>query len=284
MQTRAGGEHPPGKDALDLALERHLVDFEKGVGVRRLGRRARVAHARGDLQRPELHRFADRRVEGDDAAGDLVESGEHRPSICDLLRRHFGDDRVVRPRCRVCRLGRRRIGRLRRDARALNRRRRLAGGGRRGGRRAGWRRQGLRFGPRRVNAPPETPAPILARKSYRRRLCRERAVGNVGGRARRRVAETWIGPRPVPPQAFRRAWPKGRRYGAWNLTRDRVSARDRVAPVNMPNAANPGISEHRAALGCLTFPASRPCSRRSPWGGAPAPTSSRLGAGRPPCR
>jgi hypothetical protein len=127
MQTRAGGEHPPGKDALDLALERHLVDFEKGVGVRRLGRRARVAHARGDLQRPELHRFADPRVEGDDAAGDLVESGEDRPSICDLLRRHFGDDRVVRPRCRVCRLGRRRICRLRRNARALKRRRRLAG-------------------------------------------------------------------------------------------------------------------------------------------------------------
>src|SRR5207247_1820530 len=125
------------------------------------------------------------------------------------------------------------------------------------------------FGPRRVNAPPETPAPILAPEIAPAAAvpgtnyweCRQ-----AGAAARRRK---WIGPRPVPPQAFRRAWPKERRYGAWNLTRDRVSARDRVAPVNMPNAANPGISEPGAGCvaECLTFPASRPCSRRSPWGG-----------------
>ena len=61
VQARAGGEHPAGEDALDLALQRHLVDFDEGVGVRRLGRRARVAHARRHLQRAELHGLVDRR-------------------------------------------------------------------------------------------------------------------------------------------------------------------------------------------------------------------------------
>ena len=80
VQARARGEHPAGEDALDLALQRDLVDLDEGVGVRRLGRRPRVADARRHLQRAELHRLVDRHVEGDDAAGDLVEAGEHRAS------------------------------------------------------------------------------------------------------------------------------------------------------------------------------------------------------------
>ena len=226
MQTRAGGEHPPGKDALDLALERHLVNYEKGVVLRRLGRRKSVAHARGDLRRL-IAPFADPRVEGDDAAGDLVESEKTaRPfaifcvgisvmivsSGLGAVSAGWGGGGLAG--CGVTRV-------------------RSTGGGAwpgaaggavvapaGGGKGCLWTR--------RVNAPPETPAPILApeivpaaavpgtrRWEYRR----------AGAAVRRR---TWIGQRPVPPQAFRRAWPKGRRYGAWNLTRDRVSARDRV--------------------------------------------------------
>ena len=58
-------------------------------------------------------------------------------------------------------------------------------------------------------------------------------------------------------------------------------------PVNMRNAARKGRTARRKYPGGLadaSCPASKPCSRRSPWGGAPAPTSTRLGAGRPPCR
>ena len=63
MQAGARREHPAGEDALDLALQRDLVDLDESVGVGRLGRRARVADARRDLQRAELHRFVDGDVE-----------------------------------------------------------------------------------------------------------------------------------------------------------------------------------------------------------------------------
>ena len=63
VQARTCGEHPAGEDALDLALQRHLVDFDEGIGVGRLGRRPRVADARRHLQRAELHRLIDRDIE-----------------------------------------------------------------------------------------------------------------------------------------------------------------------------------------------------------------------------
>ena len=63
VQAGTGSKHPAGEDALDLALERDFVDFDKGIGIRRLGRGTRVADPRGDLQGAELHGFADRRVE-----------------------------------------------------------------------------------------------------------------------------------------------------------------------------------------------------------------------------
>ena len=77
VQAGTGSKHPAGKDALDLALQRDFVDFDEGIGIGRLGRRARVADPRRHLQRAELHGFADRRIEGDGAAGDLVEAGKH---------------------------------------------------------------------------------------------------------------------------------------------------------------------------------------------------------------
>ena len=55
----------------------------------------RVADARRHLQRAELHGLVDRDIEGDDAAGDLVEAGEQRAFVGDLLRRRFGDDLVA---------------------------------------------------------------------------------------------------------------------------------------------------------------------------------------------
>ena len=121
VQARARGEHPAGEDALDLALQRQLVDLDEAVGVRRLGRRARVADARRHLERAELHRLVDRDIEGDDAAGDLVEAGEHRGRIGDVLRRRLDHDLVAGLR--------RGIGRLRRRAARLAHAGRQAGQG-----------------------------------------------------------------------------------------------------------------------------------------------------------
>ena len=83
MQAGARGEHPAGEEPLDLVGERDLVDLDEGGRLRRLGRRARVADARRHLQRAELHRLVDHHVEGDGAAGDLVEAGELGDRIVD---------------------------------------------------------------------------------------------------------------------------------------------------------------------------------------------------------
>ena len=40
-----------------------FVDLSESVGLRRIGRRTRIADARRDLQRAELHRLVDRNVE-----------------------------------------------------------------------------------------------------------------------------------------------------------------------------------------------------------------------------
>jgi hypothetical protein len=91
MQAGTGGEHPAGEDALHLALQGHLIDLDESVGVRRLFRRASVAGAGGELQRAELHGLADVHREVDDAAGDLIETGELRGRMHDALRRRSND-------------------------------------------------------------------------------------------------------------------------------------------------------------------------------------------------
>ena len=83
MQAGARREHPAGEEPLDLVRQRDLVDLDEGGGLRRLGRRARVADARRHLQRAELHRLVDQHVEVDGAAGDLVEAGELGDRIAD---------------------------------------------------------------------------------------------------------------------------------------------------------------------------------------------------------
>jgi len=94
-------EHPAGEDALDVAGKRDLVDLNEARRVLNFRRRSRVAGARRHLQRAELHRLVNRGFEIDDAAGDLVEPGEHRGRIGNalercLLDRHFGGFRRVR--------------------------------------------------------------------------------------------------------------------------------------------------------------------------------------------
>ena len=42
MQARARGEHPSGENSLDLSLQRHLVDLDKGIRIWRFRRRARI--------------------------------------------------------------------------------------------------------------------------------------------------------------------------------------------------------------------------------------------------
>ena len=74
VQARACREHPAREDPLDLALECHFVDCNEGIGVRRLGRRTRIANARRHLERTELHGFVDGDFERNDAAGDFVEA------------------------------------------------------------------------------------------------------------------------------------------------------------------------------------------------------------------
>ena len=96
MQAGACRIHPAGENPLHLALKRDLVDLDEGVGIGGFGRRARVAGVGLDPQRAELHGFADILVEIDDAAGDLVEAGEARLLVDDLLGRRLGDDLVAR--------------------------------------------------------------------------------------------------------------------------------------------------------------------------------------------
>jgi hypothetical protein len=85
VKAGAFGEHPAGKDALNLAIQLHLVNLDKRGGVRRLGRRSCVADPRRHLQSTELDRLVDGHLEMGDAPRDLVERGEHRDRILDDL-------------------------------------------------------------------------------------------------------------------------------------------------------------------------------------------------------
>jgi len=83
VKAWAIGEHPAGKDALDLSGELDLVHLDKGCGVGRLGGRAGIANPRRHFQRAELHRLIDRNFQMRDAPRHLVESGKHGDLILD---------------------------------------------------------------------------------------------------------------------------------------------------------------------------------------------------------
>ena len=145
---------------------------------------------------------------------------------------------------------------------------------------------------------------LLTRIPNRRRLRRE--SGHAAGRPRRRIvventAELRLRLRRGNRSGSR---PKVRRYGpskrcarlfvarhgrtlvAPDPTESPVSWFPPDGPVNTSNKAFPGIGRTDGSarsgpeLALTDFPAPRPCSRRWPWGGGPAPRSSRS-AGRP---
>jgi hypothetical protein len=105
VQAGARGEHPAREDAPVLVVERDLVDLDEARGLRAFGRGPRVADARRHLQRAELHGLVDLDLEGDDPPGDLVEPGEDRGRVLDLVRQ-----RAARPGKEARRAKRRREG------------------------------------------------------------------------------------------------------------------------------------------------------------------------------
>ena len=109
MQAGARREHPAGENPLHLALKGDLIDLDEGIGIGGFGRGPRVASVGLHPQRAELHGFADILVEVDDAAGDLVEAGEDRLLVDDLLGRRLGDDLVAWLQRRRCRRSRARL-------------------------------------------------------------------------------------------------------------------------------------------------------------------------------
>jgi hypothetical protein len=78
-------EHPACENPLLLACQLDLVHLDEGRRVRRLGRRARIAHARRHLQRSELDGVIDLDLEMRNAPSDLVERGKHGDRILDRV-------------------------------------------------------------------------------------------------------------------------------------------------------------------------------------------------------
>jgi hypothetical protein len=83
VKAGAIGEHPAGKDALDLSGELDLVNLDEGVSVWRLGWRPGIANPRRHFQRTELYRLVDRNFEMRDAPRHLVESGKYGDLVLD---------------------------------------------------------------------------------------------------------------------------------------------------------------------------------------------------------
>jgi hypothetical protein len=79
------GEHPAGKDALNLAVQLDLINLHKRRRMRRLGRRPGIADARRDFERAELDGLPDRNFEMRDPARDLIERGKHGNRVLDLI-------------------------------------------------------------------------------------------------------------------------------------------------------------------------------------------------------
>src|SRR3546814_86370 len=83
----AGGEHPALEEFDRRRVGAHVGDLEEGRRFRRLLRRLLVTGAGDDLQRAEAHRLVERRLEGGDPGGDLVEALQHGDVAGDGRRR-----------------------------------------------------------------------------------------------------------------------------------------------------------------------------------------------------
>jgi hypothetical protein len=83
VKAWAIGEHPAGKDALDLSGELDLVNLDEGCGVWRLGGWPGIANPRRHFERAELHRLVDRNFQMRDAPRHLVERGKHGDLVLD---------------------------------------------------------------------------------------------------------------------------------------------------------------------------------------------------------
>ncbi len=213
VQAGARRIHPARENPLHLALQRDLVDLDKGVGIGGFRRGTGVAGVGFHPQCTELDGFADILVEIDDAPGDLVEPGKARLLVDDLLRRRLGDDfvaglqggRRLRHALGLAlarRQSRQRIGARGRDGDALarlrrryrDRRRRILGNDGGAGR---WcqglrlHRPGRRYALPRQRTIGRRQQPAL--RQFRHfffivgRRLRLAAAGNIAGRARRRL-------------------------------------------------------------------------------------------------
>ncbi len=90
VKAWAIGEHPAGKNALDLSGELDLVNLDEGCGVGRLGGGARIANPRRHFERAELHRLIDRNFQMRDAPRHFVEGGKHGDLVLDGFGTHSG--------------------------------------------------------------------------------------------------------------------------------------------------------------------------------------------------
>jgi len=99
VKAGAFGEHPACEDAVLVARELDLVDLHERGRVRRLGRRARIANARRNLQRAEFDCLIDGHFQMRDAARHFVEGGEDGDLVLDGL----GMESLTRQRHGACR-------------------------------------------------------------------------------------------------------------------------------------------------------------------------------------
>jgi hypothetical protein len=85
VKPRAFGKHPAGENPLHLSSKLDLVHLDKGGGMRRLGRRARVADSRRHLEGAEFDCLVNGDLEMRDASRHLVERCEDGDRVLDRV-------------------------------------------------------------------------------------------------------------------------------------------------------------------------------------------------------
>jgi hypothetical protein len=85
VEAGAIGKHPTAEDPPLFVVEHDLVDLDEARRLRRLGRRAGIADARGDFEGAEGRRLVERNLEPRNLGGHLVEGGKHRDRVVDAL-------------------------------------------------------------------------------------------------------------------------------------------------------------------------------------------------------